>query len=182
MRLAGIVVGAIIAAGIASAWPAGAPAARPAHGRPPPPAPSLYTAKEGDFSVAFPGTPKTGLHMLLGGKERLYMDNEGDRLFMVTASSFLFGARTDPQGYDRRLKRFADNAGAVLVSSRRLTWGGDSGCEGVFTTPQGNLVLVRMVVHDKRLYQAVFWGRGGIADPDAAEGRRFLDSFRLTDR
>jgi len=141
-----------------------------------------FTPKEGDFTVAFPSPPKVGFHMLLDGKERLYTDNEGDRLFMVTASTFIFGAKDDQEAFDRRMKRFADNAGATLASSRRLPWGGESGCEGVFTTAQGNLVLVRMVVHDKRLYQAVFWGSGGVGDADAAEGRRFLDSFHLTDR
>jgi hypothetical protein len=183
MRLAAIVVA------VAMVWPTGVLAAKagrphpPALPPPPPPAPMiLFAPKERDFTVSFPGPPRTGFHMLLDGKERLYMDNEGDRLFMVTASSFIFGAKADQDAYDRRLKRFADNADATLVSSQRLNWGGESGCEGVFTTPQGNLVLVRMAVHDKRLYQAVFWGRGGVGGDDTAEGRRFLESFHLTDR
>jgi len=177
MRLAAIVVG------VAIVWPMAALAARPVHAPPPPPTPLIaYTPKEGDFTVAFPGPPKTGFHMLLDGKERVYMDNEGDRLFMVTASTFIFGAKDDQDAYDRRLKRFADNADATLVSSQRLTWGGESGCEGIFTTPQGNLVLVRMAVHDKRLYQAVFWGRGGDGGADAAEGRQFMESFHLRAR
>jgi len=169
---------AAIAVGLALLWPMAAAAAKPSLA---PAVAGSFAPHEHDFTVAFPGIVKTGFHMLLAGRERLYMDNEGDRLFMVTASSFLLGAHADEQAYDRRLKRFADNAGATLVSSQRLKWGDDVGCEGLFTTPQANLVLVRMVVHDKRLYQAVFWGKSGVGGADADEGRRFMDSFRLTD-
>jgi len=76
-----------------------------------------FTPKEGDFTVAFPSPPKVGFHMLLDGKERLYTDNEGDRLFMVTASTFIFGAKDDQEAFDRRMKRFADNAGATRAAS-----------------------------------------------------------------
>ena len=179
---------AVVVVGLALILPA--PLALAKHLPPPAtpitvPAPSpllMYQPKERDFSIGFPGAPKTSFRMLMDGRERVYMDNEGDRLFMVTATSFLFGAKTDQAAYDRRLKRFGENADATLVSSQRLIWGGEQGCEGVFTTAQGNLVLVRLLVHEKRLYQAVFWGRGGAGGQDAEEGGAFLESFRLGSR
>ena len=182
MRFAAIIVG------IAIILPDAALARSRPHPTPPaaPPAASspliLYLPREHDFSVGFPGSPTTSFKLLMDGRERLYMDNEGEHLFMVTVTDFLFGAKSDQDAYDRRLRRFGENAGATLVSSQRLIWGGEQGCEGIFTTPQGNLVLVRMVVHDKRLYQAVFWGQGGAGGGDAPEGRKFMDSFRLTDK
>ena len=184
MRFAAIVVG------MAILWPDAA-LARPRPHPTPPPVPSTatppislltYQPREHDFSVGFPGAPTASFKLLMDGRERLYMDNEGDHLFMVTVTDFLFGAKSDQDAYDRRLRRFAENAGATLVSSQRLTWGAEQGCEGIFTTPQGNLVLVRMAVHRKRLYQAVFWGQGGAGGGDAPDGRKFMDSFRLTDK
>ena len=181
---------ATIAVGMAIIWPDAALARSRHHPLQPPvvaasPAPSRllpYQPKEHDFTVGFPGTPDARFRLLMDGRERLYMDNEGDRLFMVTVTDYMFGAKSDQDAYDRRLLRFGENAGATLVSSRRLAWGGEQGCEGVFNTPQGNLVLVRMAVHHRRLYQAAFWGQGGAGPEEAETGRKFMESFDLTDQ
>lgn len=183
MRFAACAVGIAAVWGLAALWPTGALAAVQSHAPPalvaPTPA-SLFEPKEHDFTVAFPGLPKVGFRLFKDGRERTYLDNEGDRLFMVTASSFLLGARNDDEAYDRRLRQFAANMGATLASRLRINWGGDGGWEWLFTTPQGARILVRMTVHDKRLYQAVY--QGVDEDSTTVQGRRFMESFQLLDR
>jgi hypothetical protein len=183
---------AALAVGLVMIWPTSGLAARRSHASPPPaavpaapaqpvpPPPPPFEPKERDFTVGFPGAPRVGFKLVVDGKERSYLDNEGDRLFMVTASTFMFGAKTDDQAFDRRLNQFAVNMGATLASRERVNWCGNQGWEAVFTTPQGTRILVRLMVHDKRLYQAVYQGPGD--NSATAQGYRFMDSFRLLDR
>ena len=135
-----------------------------------------YEPREHDFSLAFPGQPKVGFKVFADGSERTYMDNQGSNLFMATASSFLLGAKADDASCNRRLGQFAKVFGAALTSKRPVVWGGVPGWEATFTSPGGDLILVRMTVHDKRLYQAIYRGEGPAA---IIQGRQFMESFRL---
>jgi len=141
--------------------------------------PGAYTPREGDFSIDFPKLPDTSGRLTGNGRERVYMDNEGDQLFLVTVVNFYLGANASEATFNDRLRRFALADDAALLSSRKIVWGGEPAWEAVLSAGVSDIV-VRMAMHKGRLYEAIYQGVAS-EDPHTARGRKFLESMRWTD-
>lgn len=140
--------------------------------------PSAFRPHEGDFSIDFPKAPDASNRLTANGRERVYMDNEGDQLFLVTVVNYYLGANSSEAVFNERLRKFALADDATLLSSRKLDWGGEPAWEGTLNAGVSD-ITVRMTMHRGRLYQAVYQGLSHDIRQD--QGRKFLDSLRWTD-
>ena len=140
--------------------------------------PGAYRPHEGDFSIDFPKPPDAGGRLTGNGRERVYMDNEGDQLFLVTVVDYYLGGNSSEAVFNERLREFALADDATLVSSRKLNWGGEPAWEATLSAGASQ-ITVRMTMHRGRLYQAVY--QGLTYDVRQDQGRKFLDSLRWTD-
>ncbi len=145
---------------------------------------AAFTPPEGDFTASFPRPPEAH-----GGaaadadrppSDRTYVDDEGDRGFLVAVSQFRTGIlpRTPDSGfYGRALELYVKASGSELKSSRPVELAGRPAIEGSMVNADGGLMVVRLVAKGDRIY-TVAWTRAPSAAED--EGVRFFDSFRLT--
>jgi hypothetical protein len=140
--------------------------------------PGAYRPHEADFSIDFPKAPDAGNRLTGNGRERVYMDNEGDQLFLVTVVNYYLGGNSSEAVFNERLRKFALADDATLVSSRKLDWAGEPAWEATLSAGASN-IIVRMTMHRGRLYQAVYQGLAH--DVRQSEGRKFLDSLRWID-
>ena len=140
--------------------------------------PGAFRPHEGDFSIDFPKPPDASNRLTGNGRERVYMDNEGDQLFLVTVVNYYLGANSSEAVFNERLRKFALADDATLLSSRKLDWGGEPAWEGTLNAGVSD-ITVRMTMHRGRLYQAVYQGLSHDVRQD--QGRKFLDSLRWTD-
>jgi hypothetical protein len=143
-----------------------------------PPDPQAYKPREGDFSIDFPKTPDASGRLTGNGRERVYMDNEGDQFFLVTVVNYYLGGNSSEAVFNERLRKFALADDATLLSSRKMNWGGEQAWEATLNAGVSD-IIVRMAMHRGRLYEAVY--QGLTHDVREAQGRRFLDSLRWTD-
>ncbi len=140
--------------------------------------PSAYRPHEGDFSIDFPKTPDAGNRLTGNGRERVYMDNEGDQLFLVTVVNYYLGGNSSEAVFNERLRKFALADDATLVSSRKVDWAGEPAWEATLSAGVSDIIL-RMTMHRGRLYQAIYQGLAHDVRED--QGRKFLESLRWTD-
>ena len=140
--------------------------------------PGAYRPREGDFSIDFPKTPDAGSRLTGAGRERVYMDNEGDQLFLVTVVNYYLGGNSSEAVFNERLRKFALADDATLLSSRKLDWNGEAAWEATLSAGASQ-ITVRMTMHRGRLYQAIYQGLA--YDVRQAGGRKFLDSLRWID-
>jgi len=143
-----------------------------------PPDPQAYKPREGDFSIDFPKTPDASGRMIGNGRERVYMDNEGDQFFLVTVMNYYLGANSSEAVFNARLRKFALADDATLLSSRKINWSGEPAWEATLNAGVSD-ITVRMAMHHGRLYEAIY--QGLTHDVREAQGRKFLDSLRWTD-
>jgi len=143
-----------------------------------PPDPQAYKPHEGDFSIDFPKTPDASSRMIGNGRERIYMDNEGDQLFLVTVVNFYLGGNASEAMFTERLRKFALADDAALLSTQKVSWGGEPAWEATLSAGVSDIV-VRMAMHRGRLYEAVYQGLSHDVRED--QGRKFLGSLRWTD-
>ncbi len=137
-----------------------------------------FKSQEGDFCIDFPKPPAASSRLTGHGRERVYMDNEGDQLFLVTVVNYYLGADASAAVFKERLRRFALADDATLLSSRRIDWSGEPAWEGVLSAGVSDIV-VRMTLHKGRLYEAIYQGLS--QDVRAEQGRKFLESLRWMD-
>ena len=140
--------------------------------------PGAYRPHEGDFSIDFPKTPDASSRLTGNGRERVYMDNEGDQLFLVTVVNYYVKGNASEGMFNERLRNFALADDATLLSSRKVTWAGETAWEGTLSVGVSDIV-VRMAMHRGRLYEAIY--QGVAEDPREATGRKFLDSLQWRD-
>jgi hypothetical protein len=143
-----------------------------------PPDPQAFRPREGDFSIDFPRPPDAKGRLTASGRERVYMDNEGDQLFLVTVVNYYLGGDSSASVFNERLRKFALADDATLLSSRKINWSGEPAWEATLSAGVSD-IIVRMAMHRGRLYEAVYQGLAH--DVRAAQGRKFLDSLRWTD-
>jgi hypothetical protein len=140
--------------------------------------PQAYKPHEGDFSIDFPKAPNASGRLTGNGRERVYMDNEGDQLFLVTVVNYYLGGDSSEAVFNARIRKFALADNATLVSSRKIIWSGEPAWEATLSAGSAD-VIVRMTMHSGRLYEAIYQGLAH--DVREAQGRKFLDSLRWTD-
>jgi len=143
-----------------------------------PPDPDAYKPHEGDFSIDFPKPPDARGRLIGNGRERVYMDNEGDQLFLVTVVNYYLGGNSSEAVFNERLRKFALADDATLLSSRKINWSGEPAWEATLSAGVSD-ITVRMAMHSGRLYEAIYQGLAH--DVREAQGRKFLDSLRWTD-
>ena len=143
-----------------------------------PPDPHAYKPHEGDFSIDFPKPPNASGRLIGNGRERVYMDNEGDQFFLVTVVNYYLGGSSSEAVFNDRLRKFALADDATLLSSRKINWSGEPAWEATLSAGVSD-IIVRMAMHRGRLYEAVYQGLAH--DVREAQGRKFLDSLRWTD-
>ena len=143
-----------------------------------PPDPDAYRPREGDFSIDFPKVPNASGRLTNNGRERVYMDNEGDQFFLVTVVNYYIGGDSSEAVFNERLRKFALADDATLLSSRKIKWSGEAAWEATLSAGVSD-ITVRMAMHKGRLYEAVYQGLAH--DVREAQGRKFLDSLRWTD-
>jgi hypothetical protein len=143
-----------------------------------PPDPGAYKPHEGDFSIDFPKPPDVRGRLIGNGRERVYMDNEGDQFFLVTVVDYYLGGNSSEAVFNERLRKFALADNATLLSSRKINWSGEPAWEATLSAGVSD-ITVRMAMHRGRLYEAIYQGLAH--DVREAQGRKFLDSLRWTD-
>jgi hypothetical protein len=143
-----------------------------------PPDPHAYRPREGDFSIDFPKAPAASGRLIGNGRERVYMDNEGDQFFLVTVVNYYLGGNSSEAVFNERLRKFALADDATLLSSRKIDWSGEPAWEATLSAGVSD-IIVRMTMHKGRLYEAVYQGLAHDVRED--QGRRFLNSLRWTD-
>jgi hypothetical protein len=143
-----------------------------------PPDANAYKPREGDFSIDFPKTPEASGRLTGNGRERVYMDNEGDQFFLVTVANYFLGGHASEAVFNERLRKFALADDATLLSSRKINWSGEVAWEARLSVGVSD-IIVRMAMHRGRLYEAVYQGLEHDVRED--QGRKFLDSLRWTD-
>jgi len=143
-----------------------------------PPDPHAYKPREGDFSIDFPKAPNASGRLIGNGRERVYMDNEGDQFFLVTVVDYYLGGNSSEAVFNERLRKFALADDATLLSSRKINWSGEPAWEATLSAGVSD-ITVRMAMHRGRLYEAVYQGLAH--DVREAQGRKFLESLRWTD-
>ena len=143
-----------------------------------PPDPQAYKPHEGDFSIDFPKAPNASGRLTGNGRERVYMDNEGDQLYLVTVVNYYLGGSSSEAVFNERIRKFALVDGATLVSSRKINWSGELAWEARLSAGASD-IIVRMTMHRGRLYEAIYHGLAH--DVREEQGFRFLDSLRWTD-
>ncbi len=143
---------------------------------------SLFRPAEGDFSVAFPGTPTVGNEVAatqFDAGYRSYTDEEPGGHFVVVVDQYPAGIPTPkptPTTYLLLLKSHAKEQQLTLVSTHVAPLGGRQSLEGLFVSAEGRRQVLRVLMVGPRIYH-VECDEAGQGGDDAAEA--FLDSFRL---
>ncbi|MCS6865082.1 MAG: hypothetical protein RMJ56_11940 [Gemmataceae bacterium] len=169
-QLWGVVVGVVVAAGIASGqefqW---------------------FASAAGKYKVLFPGAVKSEVREISAGKEtlRLYLDSvelKGDTVFLVSYVDASEEVAKKPAG--PRLDKVRDgNKGerGQVIEEKDITLSLGSekfpGRDLLIETPQGYL-RNRVVIVGRRLYQVMVQGTKEVVTSSAAD--KFINSFELT--
>src|SRR5271155_3355384 len=108
--------------------------------------PDAYKPREGDFCIDFPKAPQASGRLTGKGGERVYMDNEGDQLFLVTVANYFLGGHSSEAVFNERLRKFALADDATLLSSRKIDWSGEPAWEARLSVGVSD-IIVRMAMH-----------------------------------
>ena len=86
-------------------------------------------------------------------------------------------AAPDTVFYERALDIFIKASGSDKRSSRTVTLAGRPAIEGVIRTPDGGMMVVRLVARGDRVY-TVAWAHPA-AQTSGDDGDRFFESFKF---
>jgi len=146
-----------------------------------------FVAKEGQFKVSMPGTPRQKKLDTESdfGKGVLYMNvvEAGKTMYAANYCDFPAEVKkaTLKQVYDSSRDGAVANMDGKLSSEKDFKLGKHPGREIRIDVAEGKrLFRVRVYLVDQRLYQVVVFGT-----PEAAtskEADKFLDSFKLTEK
>ena len=148
-----------------------------------------HTSDRGGFAVELPADPRDDMAKLAGLKNQPGAAVEGTILFIKLEEYGVIYSDIDPpvrrtmtddQIIDETVKGLlTDEPGSKLRRSTPVVVSGFPAREVVFDGPDGS-AMARVVVADTRLYVVIAGGPGGSAENERV--RRFLDSFRVTDK
>ncbi len=148
-----------------------------------------HESKDGGFKVELPGSPKPDVAKATGLSLEKDTRAEGTVL-LRRAEKFVVIYRdikstkerlkTDDQELDERVEKLRKGLNAEqLLRNESITVGGFPGREIEFQTKGNRWYVARVIVADTRVYIVLVGG--GMAHPDDADVRRFLDSFEITE-
>jgi hypothetical protein len=146
---------------------------------------SVYTSKEGAFSVALPGKPGESKQrvMTATGNLDVYLfvvETKDDAAYVVSYSD-LPAAEIKAGTADKRLDHArdgaVDNARGKLRSEKKIEIASFPGRELVIETGKDVVIKMRIFAVNKRLYQTMAMGSGAFFQ--SKDAGQFLDSLKL---
>ncbi len=147
---------------------------------------SPYTSPDGDFSIAFPVTPKISARSEAGDFDpgyQIYVADDGGRSFMVRVDQYPTAIPVpvpNQRTYELLLHAHALERSSRLVSMAPVQFAGRPAIQGVFTTVDGATEQMRVLIVGHRLYQVSYTHADGAGTP--GEGDALMDSFKVTAR
>lgn len=146
---------------------------------------SVYTSKEGGFSMALPGKPAESKQQVKTATGHLdvylfVVEGKADSAYVVSYSD-LPAAEVKAGSADKRLdfarEGAVSNARGKLRTEKKIEIDGFAGRELVIETDKDVVIKMRIYAVKQRLYQTMAMGPGGFFQ--SKDATLFLDSLRL---
>jgi hypothetical protein len=145
---------------------------------------SVFTSKEGGFSVALPGTPVESKQRVMTATGNLdvylFVVEKGDTACVISYSD-LPAAEVKAGTIEKRLdfarEGAVDKARGKLRSEKKIELNGHPGRELVIEAEKDVVIRMRIYIAGRRLHQAMAMGPGGFSQ--SKDAGLFLDSLKL---
>jgi hypothetical protein len=150
-----------------------------------PPGWSVYTSKEGGFSVALPGKPAENKQRVMTATGHLdvylfVVEGKSDAAYVVSYSDLPAAeakAGTAEKRLDFAREGAVSNARGKLRTEKKIEIDGFPGRELIIETDKDVVIKMRIYAAKQRLYQTMAMGPGGFFQ--STDATQFLDSLRL---